>query len=122
MTYTQKIDVVGALQITFDIGNNKVTDNILIARGINLGNVILLGHPSCIKNKMSLCPPQRGIFIEGVDSLVFVPYAKVEKERSLMEGKSGNCKEVVLLKELLKSNYEVKATLKEDIQVYPGVP
>ena len=57
--HTQKIDIMGSMQISFSMGGQRVTDNILVAGGVNLGNVILWGHPACIKNNISLCPPKR---------------------------------------------------------------
>ena len=119
--HTHKIDIVGKLELTLCMGNQNITDEFLVARGINLGNIILMGHPACTRNSISLCPPKGGIFIDGGDTMVFVPYAKVEKERKVVKGKSESCNEVVLLQELVKSNYNVKGVLQDDIDLVPGV-
>ena len=120
--HTQKIDVVGKVSLTLFIAGQKISDYVLVARGVNLGSVILLGHPSCIKNGISLCPPKRGIFVEAGDRLIFTPYAKVEKECVSLEDVSGNNKEIRLINELLCHNFSAKAIVKQDIEVVSGKP
>ena len=120
--HTHKLNMIGKITITLQVESQQITDDILVAKGVNLGNVILIGHPSCIKNSISLCPPKRGIFIEGEEEIQFIPYALVEKERLMLEVNQDDKEKGVPLKELLDSNSTVKGVLKEDVELTPGVP
>ena len=120
--HTQKLDVIGKITITLQVADQQVTDDVLIARGVNLGNVILLGHPSCIKNSISLCPPKQGVFIEGDEVIQFIPYAGVIEKRLVPEVKQEGENKGVLLQELLNSNYSARGVLQKDVVLIPGVP
>ena len=61
--HTQKIDVVGKIALTLSVGGQEIRTSVLVARGVNLGKIILLGHSACAKNQVSLCPSQGGIYI-----------------------------------------------------------
>ena len=120
--HTQKLDVIGKITITLQVADQQVTDDVLIARGVNLGNVILLGHPSCIKNSIYLCPPKQGVFIEGDEVIQFIPYAGVIEKRLVPEVKQEGENKGVLLQELLNSNYSARGVLQKDVVLIPGVP
>lgn len=118
--HTQKIDVVGKIALTLSVGGQEIRTSVLVARGVNLGKIILLGHSACAKNQVSLCPSQGGIYIGQGKQGIFVPYAKSLRE--LETGESGDNREVVMLKELVKDNYSVKGVLKDTVDLKPGVP
>ena len=120
--HAHKIDIVGKVHLTFCVGGQNISDEFMVARGVNLGNVILMGHPACIRNKISLCLPQRGVFIEEGDKIVFIPYAELNMGSPTEENKPGRGGRVVMLKDLVKGNYSARGILKEDIELIPGVP
>ena len=96
---------MGKVHLTFCVGGQNISDDYMVAMGVNLGKVILMGHPACIRNKISLCPPQRGVFIEEGDKIVFIPYAELNMGSPTEENMPGRGGREVMLKDLVKGNY-----------------
>ena len=121
--HTQRIDIIGAVNIGLQVAGKMISDEILVARGVNLGNMILLGHPSCKRNGIEICPGRGGIIIGGDKDAVFVPYVKWDSN-SVKGGDQNEVDEgkVQTIEEVLGQSYSVKGILKEKVCLHPGVP
>ena len=120
--HRQRITVLGSMKLTLQVGGMSVVDEILVARGVNLGGMVLLGHPVCKRNNILICPSKKGIMVERGKDTLFVPYVECGK-RGEIEGQSLNDRRRVhLLQEALEANYVAKGTLIENVWLKSGVP
>ena len=120
--HTHKIDIVGVLKVKLQVAGKVVRDDVLVARGVNLGDMILLGHPACVSNGINVCPGKGGIVIEGDKDAVFVPYVEWNVKRTAVGSQNGGeDKEIHRLAEVLGQNYRVKGILRENVCLRPGV-
>ena len=79
---SNNIEVVGKIKLRLNAKGVDVLDEVLITRGVKLGDCLLMGHPAMLNNKISICPADYGITIRrrGKNHFVRYSFGKVWKD------------------------------------------
>ena len=114
------INVVGKIKLKLNVKGVIVLDEVLVTRGMKLGDCLLMGHPAMLNNNISVCPADWGIRIKrrGKNHLVRYSFGEVWKD----EVGKGNEKSITTLRDVLHDNYIAKGVLEETYKFVPGVP
>ena len=115
--HTQAISIVGSFTCTLEVAEMPIEVKILVAHGVNLGNILLLGHGACRDNGITLCPPKNGIIVGYGNSARFVPYLGKTLQCSEIDD---NQKETCSIQDLLGKDVVKKGVLDEQVTLLGG--
>ena len=112
---SNQIKVIGRISLPYCIKSYNFTDEFYVIKNLKSHPIILLGYPSCGKNKIRLLPDKNGVLI---NKMVFVGHSVSEDNKNKENVQNGESVDPVQF--LLKDN-KVHAVIKSKaISLVPG--
>lgn len=115
----RKLNILGSSFLTLCIGGKTIVESFLVIEGLALGEMVLLGHPSCMRHNINILTGVQGITIG--ESGCFVPYIHRKKTCEKLKTQSETCVTHSLESEDIPQR-SFKGFLLEDIELQPRVP